>query len=163
MQDIVSTVKGIDVVFGAPRCVNNALYNSAIWARDGEILGVYDKYTLPNYAVFDEKRYFTAGNRAVVISVKGISFGLSICEDIWLEQPILEAKQQAAEAMLILNASPYHSGKHSERLDNLKQRNSETGLPLFNINLVGGQDELVFDGESLAMDASAELVGRGPD
>ena len=163
VQDIVGAVKGIDIVFGAPRSVNNALYNSAVWARDGKILAVYDKYTLPNYAIFDEKRYFTAGQTPVVVNLKGINFGLSLCEDIWLDQPIQDAQQQGAEAMLILNASPYHSGKYKERLDILKQRNRETGLPLFYLNLVGGQDELVFDGESLAMNAKAELVGRGPD
>ncbi|MCW8853604.1 MAG: NAD+ synthase [Gammaproteobacteria bacterium] len=163
VQDIVSSVKGIDIVFGAPRRINSNLFNSAIWARDGEILGVYDKYTLPNYAVFDEKRYFTAGDTPIVINIKGIRFGLSICEDIWLDQPVQDAKQQGAQAMLVLNASPYHSGKYIERLDNLKLRNSETGLALFYVNLVGGQDELVFDGESLVLDANAELVGRGPD
>jgi len=163
VQDIIKSVKGIDLVFGAPQSINNNLYNSAIWARDGVILGIYNKYTLPNYAVFDEKRYFAAGNAPVVIDVNGIGFGLSICEDIWIDQPALDAKQHGAEAMLILNASPYHSGKYQERLDVLKQRHAETGLPLFYINLMGGQDELVFDGESLVLDASANLVGRGPD
>lgn len=163
VQQIVNEVKGVDIVFGAPRSDQQVLYNSAIWARDGKVLAVYDKYTLPNYAVFDEKRYFTAGQSPVVVNLKGINFGLSICEDIWIPQPTEDARQQGADAMLVLNASPYHSGKYNERLENLKQRNQESGLPIFYINLVGGQDELVFDGESLVMDANANLAGRGPD
>ncbi|MDH5765721.1 MAG: NAD+ synthase, partial [Gammaproteobacteria bacterium] len=152
VQDIVQAAKGIDLVLGAPRSESGVLYNSAIWARDGEILACYDKYTLPNYAVFDEKRYFKAGSQPVVVDVKGLRLGLSICEDVWIPGPAQEAKEKGADAVLVLNASPYHSGKFKERVDNLKLRNNETGLPFFYVNLMGGQDELVFDGESLVID-----------
>jgi NAD+ synthase (glutamine-hydrolysing) len=83
VQQIIQSVSGIDLVFGAPRHEGKQLYNAAFWVRDGELRGVYNKYTLPNYAVFDEKRYFTAGHQPLVVDVKGIKFAVTICEDIW--------------------------------------------------------------------------------
>ncbi|MCW9012715.1 MAG: NAD+ synthase [Gammaproteobacteria bacterium] len=163
IEQIIAAATGIDVVFGGPRHDGECLYNSAFWAREGQLVAVYDKYTLPNYAVFDEKRYFSAGDHAAVVEIKGIKIGLSICEDIWVQQPAQDARQKGAAALLILNASPYHRGKNQQRIDELKRRNKETGLALFYLNLVGGQDELVFDGESLVIDSHGELVGRGPD
>ncbi len=160
---IIASVADIDIVFGAVRHNGRHLYNAAFWGRNGKLLDVYDKYTLPNYAVFDEKRYFAAGNRAVVIELKGIKIGLSICEDIWSKEPAYQAQQAGAQALLILNASPYHCNKSQQRIDVLKQRNTETGMAMFYLNIVGGQDELVFDGESLVVDAKGELVGRGAD
>jgi len=163
VSKIIESVTGIDIVFGAIRHDGQHLYNSAFWGRSGKLLDVYDKYTLPNYAVFDEKRYFAAGNRPVVIELKGQKIGLSICEDIWSKEPAQQAQQLGAQALLILNASPYHSNKNQQRIDELKQRNAETGMAMFYLNIVGGQDELVFDGESLVMDAKGEVIGRGPD
>jgi len=163
VSKIIESVTGIDIVFGAIRHDGQHLYNSAFWGRAGKLLDVYDKYTLPNYAVFDEKRYFAAGNRPVVIELKGQKIGLSICEDIWSKEPAQQAQQLGAQALLILNASPYHSNKNQQRIDELKQRNAETGMAMFYLNIVGGQDELVFDGESLVMDAKGEVIGRGPD
>lgn len=163
VEDIRRSVTGVDLVFGAPRHDGANLYNSALCMRDGELRGVYDKYTLPNYAVFDEKRYFTEGNRPCLLQVKGITFGITICEDIWLEAPALQARQAGAQALLVLNASPYHGGKYVERLTTLQQRCSQTALPIFYLNLVGGQDELVFDGQSLVLTGQGELVGRGVD
>ena len=162
VQKISQSISGVDAVFGAVRDDGEHLYNSAFWIRNGQCLGVYDKYTLPNYAVFDEKRYFAAGEQAVVVALKGFKIGLSICEDIWSAQPAAQAQQAGAQAMVILNASPYHFGKDRERIDMMKQRHSETGMALFYLNLVGGQDELVFDGESLVMDGQGQLAGRGP-
>lgn len=162
IQQIVSQVAGIDIVFGAPRHDGDDLFNSAFWARDGQILDVYDKYTLPNYAVFDEKRYFAVGQRPVVVELNGIKLGLSICEDIWFERAAADAAQAGAQGLLILNASPFHQHKHDQRVQVLKQRQAETGMAMFYLNLVGGQDELVFDGQSLVLDSSDELVGRGP-
>jgi NAD+ synthase (glutamine-hydrolysing) len=163
VNKIIAAVTDIDIVFGAIRHDGQYLFNAAFWARGGQLIDVYDKYTLPNYAVFDEKRYFTAGERPVVVELKGIKIGLSICEDIWSREPAKHAQQAGAEALLVLNASPYHSDKSKERIDILKQRQAETGMALFYLNIVGGQDELVFDGESLVVDAKGELVGRGPD
>jgi len=161
VQHIIQSVSGVDVVFGAVRHDGECLYNSAFWVRDGQLVDVYDKFTLPNYAVFDEKRYFTAGERAVVVNIKGFKLGLSICEDIWSEQPAAQIQQAGAQALIILNASPYHYGKDRERIEMLQQRHKETGMALFYLNLVGGQDELVFDGDSLVMDAQGQLAGRG--
>ena len=163
IHQIQQTVTGIDIVLGAPRHDGEQLFNSALWIRDGRQLVVYDKYTLPNYAVFDEKRYFSAGNQPVVVNLKGRSFGLSICEDIWYPEPATQAADAGAEAMLVLNASPYHWGKYQERLDTLRQRIQETGMSMFYLNIVGGQDELVFDGESLVMDNTGQLITQGPD
>ncbi len=162
VQQIVSQVAGIDIVFGAPRHDGDDLFNSAFWARDGQILDVYDKYTLPNYAVFDEKRYFAAGQRPVVLELNGIKLGLSICEDIWFERAAADAAQAGAQGLLILNASPFHQHKHDQRVEVLKQRQAETGMAMFYLNLVGGQDELVFDGQSLVLDSNGDLVGQGP-
>lgn len=163
VNQIIEAVKDIDIVFGAVRHDGTHLYNSAFWAHGGRLVDVYDKYVLPNYAVFDEKRYFTAGQSPVVVELKGIKIGLSICEDIWDAKPAAQAKSAGAESLLILNASPYHYGKYAERLEVLKQRQQETGMSMFYLNIVGGQDELVFDGESLVMDQQGDLVGRGPD
>ena len=162
VEQITQSVKGLHLVFGAPRHQGDQLFNSAFWVYQGERLAVYDKYTLPNYAVFDEKRYFAAGSQPAVVEVKGIKLGLSICEDIWMAAPAEHARQAGADGLIILNASPYHAGKYAERVDMLKQRQSETGMAMFYLNLVGGQDELVFDGESMVVDTQGKLVGRGP-
>ena len=163
VQRIIESVEDVHVVFGAPRHVDNQLFNAAFCVHKGRLVDVYHKYTLPNYAVFDEKRYFAAGDRPVVIEVQGMRFGISICEDVWIDKPSAQARQAGAEALIILNASPYHYGKYTERLSMLRQRHNETGMALFYLNLVGGQDELVFDGESIVLDARGELVGRAAD
>ncbi|HEX5636234.1 MAG TPA: NAD+ synthase, partial [Gammaproteobacteria bacterium] len=163
VADIQRSVTGIDLVFGAPRHDGQKLYNSALCMRDGALRSVYDKYTLPNYAVFDEKRYFSEGSKPCLLTIKGITFGITICEDIWIEAPALQAKQAGAQALLVLNASPYHGGKYAERMAALQQRCVETALPVFYLNLVGGQDELVFDGQSLVLTGQGELAGRGVD
>ncbi|MFW2374314.1 MAG: NAD+ synthase [Gammaproteobacteria bacterium] len=163
IKQIQQSVTGIDVVLGAPRHDGEQLFNSAFWIRDGEQLAVYDKYTLPNYAVFDEKRYFSGGDQPAVVALKGVTFGLSICEDIWYPEPATQAAKAGAKTMLILNASPYHRGKYQERLDTLQQRIQETGMSMFYLNIVGGQDELVFDGESMVLDSAGQLISQGPD
>lgn len=163
LAEIQHTVQGVDLVFGAPRHDGQQLFNSAFCMRDGVVRGVYDKYTLPNYAVFDEKRYFSEGSKPCVLDIRGIKVGITICEDIWLSAPAQQASQAGAQALLVLNASPYHCGKHAERLHALQQRFAETRLPLFYLNLVGGQDELVFDGQSLVLDGKGELAGCGAE
>ena len=163
ISEITAAIEGIQVVFGAPRSEQGRLYNSALWVADGQCRASFDKYDLPNYAVFDEKRYFMQGSTPTVVEIGGIHVGLGICEDIWTAQVARDAKQTGAQAMLVLNASPYHTGKFAERLDVLKQRHDETGMAIFYVNLTGGQDELVFDGESLVLDGKGQLAGRGPD
>ena len=163
IEQIRQQVKGIDVVFGAPHQQDERLYNSAFWMRDGELRGVYNKYTLPNYAVFDEKRYFTAGTQPLVVEIKGVKIGLSICEDIWDSNSAQDARQAGAVSLLVLNASPYHYGKRQERLDVLGRRIEQTGLSMAYVNLVGGQDELVFDGESMLLSGTGELLACAVD
>ena len=159
---IQSQLKGIDVLLGMPERINDQLYNSAIWIRDGERIASYQKRVLPNYSVFDEMRYFEVGSQTVVVELQGVKFGLAICEDVWEPQPVSDAKAKGAEVLLVLNASPFHIGKYEERLDVLAQRSAENHMPILYLNMVGGQDELVFDGESLVMDGSAQLVSRAP-
>ncbi len=162
IQQIAQQSGDMMVVFGAPRIVDHLRYNSAVVCGNGQVLAEYHKHSLPNYAVFDEMRYFHPGYEPVVIECKQRKLGIIICEDVWFQEPARMAKEAGAEAILILNASPYHRNKHQERIDTLGHRHQELGLPLFYLNIIGGQDELVFDGDSLVLDARGELVGRGP-
>ncbi len=163
INEIVSSTANIMLIFGAPRLHNHQLFNAAMVCNNGKIIGEYHKYSLPNYAVFDEKRYFQAGNQPLVVKCKQQKLGIIICEDAWFDEPIEQAHQAGAEAMIILNASPYHRNKHQQRVDMLRKRQQKTPLPFFYLNLVGGQDELVFDGDSMVLNAQSKLVGRGPD
>ena len=163
VAEITAAVGDVYVVFGAPHRDGEALYNAAFCVHRGQLIGVYHKYSLPNYAVFDEKRYFSSGRAPLVLEVRGRRFGISICEDVWMQQPARDARDAGAEAMIVLNASPYHCGKYAERLQMLQQRQRETAMAMFYVNLVGGQDELVFDGESMVLDSEGKLIGRGPD
>jgi len=163
IKEIASSTADIMLIFGAPRLHNHQLFNAAIVCNNGKIIGEYHKYSLPNYAVFDEKRYFQAGNQPLIIECKQQKLGIIICEDAWFDEPIEQAHKGGAQAMIILNASPYHRNKHQQRLDMLRKRQQKTSLPLFYLNIVGGQDELVFDGDSMVLNAKSELVGRGPD
>jgi NAD+ synthase (glutamine-hydrolysing) len=160
LKHLQQTLRGIDVVLGLPRLHNGQLYNAAVWLRDGSIISEYHKQALPNYSVFDEKRYFSAGSEAVVVELKGANFGVAICEDAWEAEPVAAAKARGADAMLVINASPYHIGKYDERVRVLRQRVTENDLPMLYVNMVGGQDELVFDGDSLVLSRDGQLVLR---
>ena len=160
---IAESITDIIIIFGAPRQHEHELFNAAVVCSNGKVIGEYHKYSLPNYAVFDEKRYFQPGHQPLVISCKQQKIGIVICEDAWFDEPVQQAQAAGAQAIVILNASPYHRNKHQQRVDMLKHRQQQTPLPLFYLNIVGGQDELVFDGDSLVMNAQSELVGRGPD
>ncbi|MCB1733614.1 MAG: NAD+ synthase [Gammaproteobacteria bacterium] len=156
-------ISGIDVVLGYPRSSVGGRRNVAGLIRDGEIVMEVAKHNLPNYAVFDEKRYFDAGETgAGVVEVNGIEVGLTVCEDIWFEGPARHCAAQGAELILNINASPFHAGKRERREAEVAKRIAESGLPVVYGNLVGGQDELVFDGESFAMNAEGEVVMRAP-
>ncbi|MCW8933362.1 MAG: NAD+ synthase [Gammaproteobacteria bacterium] len=163
IEEIAKNTGEMLVVFGSPRLHQNELFNAVIVCEKGRVIGEYYKYSLPNYSVFDEKRYFQAGHKPLVINCKEQKIGIVICEDAWFDEPMEQAQAAGADAIVILNASPYHRNKHQQRLDMLRDRQKKVPLPFFYLNLVGGQDELVFDGDSLVMNAQSELVGRGPD
>ena len=136
--------------------------NSASVIRDGRVIENYAKRLLPNYQVFDERRYFTPGQGTCVFQVEGVSVGLLICEDAWFEEPAQLAKDAGAELLAVINASPFHVGKGYEREAMMIERVKAVGLPLVYAHLVGGQDEVVFEGQSFAVDADAKLAGRAP-
>ncbi|MBT9494755.1 MAG: NAD+ synthase [Paucibacter sp.] len=143
-----------------------ARFNAASVLQGGQVLLTYCKRELPNYQVFDERRYFVsgrdAGEPAAVFEVGGLSFGLNICEDAWFDEPARAAKAAGAQVLCVLNASPFHVGKAEEREQRMAERARDVGLPLLYSHLVGGQDEVVFDGASFALDARGELAARAP-
>ena len=145
------------VVVGYPRAQGDALYNSVGVIHEGQLLAEYDKQCLPNYQVFDEKRYFHAGNKPCVVELHGLAVGLTICEDIWHAEPVAGAKAAGADILININASPFHRGKQSERLSRVAGCARAHQLPILYVNQVGGQDELVFDGGSFAVDHHGEL------
>jgi NAD+ synthase (glutamine-hydrolysing) len=137
-------------------------YNAAALLRDGRIAAVARKHDLPNYDVFDEKRYFAAGAEPCVVELKGVRFGLTICEDVWWPQAPAMAKAAGAQAIISINASPYHKRKQATRHQVFRDWIRDTGLPMLYVNLVGGQDELVFDGASCVLDGGGEVVRQAP-
>ena len=136
--------------------------NSASVIQDGRVIETYAKRLLPNYQVFDERRYFVPGQGTCVFQVGGVSVGLLICEDAWFDEPAELAKEAGAELLAVINASPFHVGKGYEREAMMIERVKRCGLPLVYAHLVGGQDEVVFEGQSFAVGADAQLVGRAP-
>ncbi len=157
---VCAQVHGIHLVVGHPARSHGNLYNAASVCCNGRVIGTYYKHLLPNYAVFDEKRYFVAGQQPLVVTVAGVAIGVTICEDLWHSGPASAAALAGAELLVNLNASPYHMGKTTEREAVLRERVREVALPIVYVNLVGGQDELVFDGESMVMDASGQITQR---
>lgn len=162
LERIVAASQGLCVVLGHPLEVDGAYYNAASVICDGAVLACYHKQLLPNYEVFDEERYFESGQKACVFEFAGFRFGVLICADLWEQQPALRAQEAGAEVLLALNASPYHMNKLAQRQAVVAERVSETGLPVLYCNMVGGQDELVFDGASFALDADAGLAYQSP-
>jgi NAD+ synthase (glutamine-hydrolysing) len=153
---------GIDVLVGHPEYDEGAIHNSAAFVRGGRVYATHRKQCLPNYKVFDEKRYFTPGRSPTLVDVKGVRVAILVCEDVWEEVPAGEAKVAGAELLLVINASPYQRHKQRSRQSVVRERALETGLPVAYVNLVGGQDELVFDGNSFVMDADGTLTQRLP-
>jgi len=141
-----------------------ARFNAASVLAGGQVLRSYAKRELPNYQVFDERRYFVSGRDAgeapLVFEVGGLRFGLNICEDAWFDEPARAAKAAGAQVLCVLNASPFHLGKVAEREARMAERVADVGLPLLYAHLVGGQDEVVFDGASFALDAQGQLAAR---
>jgi NAD+ synthase/NAD+ synthase (glutamine-hydrolysing) len=163
LERMAPRVRGIGAVVGFPElAADGKRYNAAALLRDGRIAAVARKRELPNYDVFDEKRYFEAGEGVCLVEVKGVRFGLAICEDVWFGRVPADAKAAGAQAMLSINASPYHTRKQATRHGIYREWIRATGLPMVAVNLVGGQDELVFDGASCVLDASGALVRQSP-
>ena len=160
LDEIRSSVRGIAILAGFPEYSNDQIYNACAVFQDGDILARYRKQLLPNYRVFDEERYFTAGKEAAVFSLNGVRIGLNICEDVWQPGPAAAAKVAGAEFIIAINGSPYELETQSKREHVVGQRVQETRLPVVYLNMVGGQDELVFDGGSFVMDADGEIAFR---
>ncbi len=160
--EIVSEVKGIDVIISFPHQTEKGLFNAAALVREGEVVGYYYKQLLPNYSVFDEKRYFTRGTEPLVFELKGIKIGVAICEDIWFsEGPVKQSKDAGAELILSLNASPFCIDKAEIRKKIVQDRAQEVNLPLVYAHNVGAHDELVFDGGSMAVNANGDIAVMG--
>lgn len=161
LQRLLDEVSGITLVVGYPRYRDGALYNMAGVIRDGQLICEYAKQRLPNYQVFDEQRYFVAGQQPGVFELNGVRIGLSICEDIWHSAPNEQLAARGIDLLLSLNASPYHLGKEHQRADVVAQRARQLDAPVIYLNQTGGQDELIFDGHSLLVSASGEVLFRG--
>ena len=163
-------LKGLTVVVGTPVMAGDGLrtksvavqqrHNAALVLREGQVVATYAKRELPNYQVFDERRYFTPGNSACVFDVGGVKVGLLICEDAWFDLPAQSAKDAGAGLLVVINASPFHIGKGGERERMMQQRAQAVALPLVYAHLVGGQDEIVFEGRSFALQANGAIAGR---
>ena len=150
---------GIDVVYGSVRQQIKGLFNAGVYVSAGQEVGFASKWRLPNYGVFDEQRYFIPAEESELFFHKTLPFGITICEDIWhAGGPLQSLAQQNAALILNLNASPYHVGRHQERLAVVQQRVAEHGMPIIYVNQVGGQDELVFDGGSFAISRNGETA-----
>ncbi|MBI5409806.1 MAG: NAD+ synthase [Nitrospirae bacterium] len=161
MHKIREAAKGIIAIVGFVNRIEK-IYNAAAVISDGKLIDVYHKKYLPNYGVFDEYRYFETGRRFPVYNIGGVKIGVCICEDIWREKGPAKLEALAgAEIIINVNASPYHMDKLSVREDILSERAQECGAIIFYVNMVGGQDELVFDGGSLIVDGSGNVIGRG--
>jgi len=162
LQRIRDSVRGIVVVLGYPEYDGEEIYNSCIVFRDGNVLAKYRKNILPNYRVFDEKRYFTPGKAAAVFVVNRVRIGLQICEDVWQSGPARAARSAGAEVILAINGSPYDTASQASREAAVRKRVLENNIPAVYLNMVGGQDELVFDGGSFAMGAEGAVTFRAP-
>jgi len=159
---------GLHVVVGHPEGGGVRTRSVAVTRRhnrasvfcEGQRVAHYDKRELPNYQVFDERRYFTPGEQAGVFEVDGVKVGLLICEDAWFQEPARAARDAGAQVLAVLNASPFHAGKSAEREQRMRERVADCGLPLIYAHLVGGQDEVIFEGRSFAIDAKGTVVAR---
>lgn len=165
LNHIMRASAGLDtmLVIGHPLKQGSQLFNAASVVHRGKIIKQYRKRFLPNYAVFDEKRYFMAGEEIALFDLKGATVGLVICEDIWEQAPVKESVEGGADLILVINASPFHYDKAIEREEDVvRQRAKDHRVPILYVNQIGGQDELVFDGASHVVDCEGETVARLP-
>ncbi|CUA82232.1 NAD+ synthetase [Gulbenkiania indica] len=160
--DQLLELDGITLVIGHPVKLGNERFNAATVLRDGNRLGQYHKMLLPNDEVFDECRYFLPGAAPLVFEQNGTKVGVLICEDVWALDPAAETADAGAEVVVVLNASPFHRNKIETRREIVAYRVQETGLPFAYVNMFGGQDELVFDGGSFALNKAGEVVAQAP-
>jgi NAD+ synthase (glutamine-hydrolysing) len=161
VREIAKSTGDITAVVGFVSAKNNRIYNSAAVMRSGKITGIYDKINLPNYGVFDEKRYFEQGKSTLTIRIKGAVIGISICEDIWAECPPLMKLKGKMDFLVNISASPYHMLKWKQRAGIFKKLAVKYNTTLLYCNLIGGQDELVFDGHSLIIDNQGMIIRQG--
>ena len=171
LEDLAQVAPDIAVIIGAPVTREERLYNMACVLKDGKIIHEYAKRHLPNYRVFDEKRYFKRGglatdsqrNNSSIVEINRHKVGLLICEDIWHKGPAKTAKAEGAEVLFVLNASPFRTNKTKERIKLLEKRSKSNAIDIVYSNLVGGQDELIFDGGSLITSKQGELLLQAPN
>jgi NAD+ synthase (glutamine-hydrolysing) len=159
---LLREVQGITLIVGLPEFAPEGRYNAAWVIRDGAVIARYRKQLLPNYGVFDEKRHFLPGSGTAVFDLRGVPVGICVCEDVWGPAPAAAAKAAGARLLININASPYDLSKHRERIEILRARSAETTLPILYVNMVGGQDELVFDGGSIGIDGDGTIGFRAP-
>jgi len=161
-KTIAESTRGITALVGYPEYTGDELYNSAAVIADGSVQASYRKWRLPNYSVFDERRYFCEGDTPLVIDVNGAQLGVLVCEDIWGPAPAAAAAEAGAEMLVVLNGSPFESGKQQQREEVLAGKARSLSLPIIYQNLIGGQDELVFDGGSFAVNRDGTVGMRAP-
>jgi len=162
LRELASRIEGITLVVGHPHQAGGRRYNAASVIQDGRVVKTYHKHALPNYTVFDEERYFEADNEPCVFQIDGATLGVNICEDTWEPVAPRAARAAGAQVLLVLNASPYHLRKQHTRYDVMRERVAENGIPLIYANMVGGQDELVFDGASFVLNGAGEVTHQLP-
>lgn len=159
---VAAAVSSSVVILGYPSSEGDRIYNAAAVIEKAEVVTTYRKRVLPNYRVFDEKRYFSEGDSSCVVAVCGRKIGITICEDLWHDGPIRDTADKGAELIININASPFQVRKHQQRIDVLVDQTKKVGLPILYANLVGGQDELVFDGDSMLINATGEICYQAP-
>lgn len=163
LDTLCAEAHGIAALVGFPEYVDDKIYNAAAWIEDGVIKGIYRKRCLPNYGVFDEARYFTPGDQPLVCELDGVRMGITICEDNWAgAEAAADAVASGAQLIISINGSPFEVTKQKMREQRLAERARNVGVPFVYQNLVGGQDELVFDGGSCVVDAAGDVVMRAP-
>jgi NAD+ synthase (glutamine-hydrolysing) len=162
LEKIADAARGIGILFGYPEFDGDTIYNAARLVEDGQVLANYRKRCLPNYGVFDEQRYFSPGTETCVLDYKGLSMGLAICEDVWKPAPAKESALAGARLLLVINGSPYDTGRPESRIQTLKRHVLPTGLATLYVNMVGGQDELLFDGGSMVLDEQGRVIHQAP-
>jgi NAD+ synthase (glutamine-hydrolysing) len=163
LERVRAASEGIHIVVGYPEYTEKGMFNAAAVFLDGKRIGNYRKQRRPNYGVFDEKRHFLRGWEPCVLEMKGIPVGVTICEDLWGPRPAQQAKVSGASLLINLNASPFQIGKSAQRAEVLRARVQESGLSIIYVNVVGGQDEILFDGDSMVYDREKGIIFRAAD
>ncbi len=162
LDRVIASLRGIDAIIGHPLREGDQLFNALSWVRDGRVIVRYRKQALPNYTVFDEKRYFVAGDQAAIVELDGVRFAPLICEDIWETFPAARAMQAGADALLVINASPFDIGNRQHRHAEVRERATTHNVPIAYVNVVAGQDDLVFDGGAFCINGDGSMQGPAP-